>query len=584
MTTQHSSNVSNDPHGVPLSRVSATPSAGTGMRWYGPTVLLLVAMLGVMLAGPGMIRSVAHARTGAELVAVRTELDNDASLSALSNAFKQVARAVEPSVVHIEIQSRSASGARGLPPGASLEGLPDALIPPGLRDRFSGPRTSPNEPNRFSEFNDFRPVGNGSGWVYRFPGSEGSNPKPAANYVITNAHVVRDVGSTERIQVTLYDRTEAIAEIVGQPDDATDVAVLRIVEGGGELLHAARTGVEDVEQGEIVFAFGSPFGAQFSFSMSQGIVSAVGRQVGIISGDSYENFIQTDAAINPGNSGGPLVNVRGEIIGMNTAIATNNRGIGGGAASSGVGFAIPVKMATRVADRIIVDGVVRRGFLGVRISDLDEDMASTFGYEGSGVLVESAIEGGAALAAGIENGDIITAVDGEAVGNTSALRLAIANRKPGNDVTIEVFRGGETRNFDVQLGSRDGEPVVVAPTSTGPDPVGRDGLTDLAQRWGITGLQTLDDRMRRPLALPETPGVLVTSVRPGSIAAGTGGGLRPNDTVIVAVMNRSVASVEEFNEAIASFDPNRPIRLTVLRRDPSNPRDFVQSFVLMKLP
>ena len=569
---------------------NAVHPANAGFRWYGPTLLLLLAVLGVMLAGPGLIRSVAHARTDAELVTVRNELGSNPSLAQLSDAFKQVARAVEPSVVHIEIQSRSRRAAGRVRPGSPLDGLPEGLIPPQFRDRFGGPGgprgrgVEPEPAEDFGRFDDFRPVGNGSGWVYRFPGSEDGD-EPAADYILTNAHVVRDVGPTERIRVTLYDRTQVTARVVGQPDDATDVAVLELADADATLLHPAATGSSGVEQGEIVFAFGSPFGSQFSFSMSQGIVSAVGRQVGIIGNGGYENFIQTDAAINPGNSGGPLVNVRGEIVGMNTAIATNNRGgFGGGASNSGVGFAIPVEMATRIADRVIVDGVVRRGFLGVRIADLNPEMAQTFGYDGAGVLIQSVIEGGAAAAAGLRDGDILTAVDGEPVADAGALRRAIAARRPGRGVQVEVFRDGGIRSFDVRLGALDGGPVADAGEPEASGPAGPGAVSELARRYGITGLRTLDGSLPESLGLPEVQGVLVTGVRPGSVAAGPRVRLRPGETVVTAVMDRAVDSVRSFNEALDSFDPEKPIRLTVLQRDPSDPSGFVQSFVLLKTP
>ena len=559
-------------------------AAASGFRWYGPTLLLLLAVLGVMLAGPGMIRSVAHARAEAEIVAVRNGLNSNPSLAALSDAFKEVARAVEPSVVHVEIQSRSALAGRGMRSGSPLEGLPEGLLDPFGR---RGPRADPAPPtdDAYSDFDTFRTVGNGSGWIYRFAGSENGS-EPAANYILTNAHVVSEVGETERIRVTLFDRTQATAEIVGRPDTATDVAVLRVVDAAADILHPAQTGTDDVEQGEIAFAFGSPFGAQFSFSMSQGIVSAVGRQVGIIGGaNTYENFIQTDAAINPGNSGGPLTNVRGEIIGMNTAIATS-RGPGGGAANSGVGFAIPVKMATRVADRIIVDGVVRRGFLGVRISDLDRDEASTFGFDGTGVLVESVVEDGAAAAAGMERGDIITAVDGEAVTNSGELRFAIANRRPGKEASIEVFRDGDKRTFEVELGSLDGEPIASAAGDAGPGGSRDEAAeaSDLALRYGITGLRDVTDAMRQRMGLPDDEGVLVTAVRPGSVATSPGVFLRPDDTLITEVMNQPVSSVQEFNEVLQGFDPQKPIRMTVLQRDPRDPQSFLSGYVFLKLP
>ena len=576
----------------PAGRSAGRSAAATGFRWYGPTLLLLLTVLGVMLLGPGMIRSVAQARSQAELVAVRNGLQSDPSLTALSDAFKEVARAVEPSVVHVEIQSRSNMAARGRMNGEDPFGnVPDSLLPPGLRERLRPPGAGPGpaEPggDGFSQYREYTAVGNGSGWVYHFPGSEDGG-EPAADYIVTNAHVVRDVGETERIQVTLFDHTVATAEVVGTPDDKTDVAVLRLSEPDPDALHPASTGTGPVEQGEIVFAFGSPFGSQFSFSMSQGIVSAVGREVGIIGLGGYENFIQTDAAINPGNSGGPLVNVRGEIIGMNTAIATSNRGMGGGGSNSGVGFAIPVKMATRVADGIITNGAVQRGYLGVRFEPPQPGLLESFGHEGEGVLVSSVEPGGPAAAAGLRDSDIITAVDGTGIRDGSDLRLAIGARNPGEDVEVTVFRNGETKTYPVTLGSLEG--VTVA--SSGPQPNAggptRNGVSELAQRFGITGLRTIDGGAPAALRLPpDAAGVLVTGVREGSVAAGGRVSLRPNETLITAVMDTEVASVEAFNEALGGLDPQKPIRLTVLRlvrQSADDPGTFQQSFVLLKLP
>jgi serine protease Do len=323
----------------------------------------------------------------------------------------------------------------------------------------------------------------------------------------------------------------------------------------------------------MVFAFGSPF--RFDFSMSQGIVSATGRsRVGILGRDGYENFIQTDAAINPGNSGGPLVNIRGEVIGMNTAIASRDGGF------NGLGFAIPVSMVTTIADTIIKDGKVQRGFLGIEIVDVTQDWADSFGYDSTkGALVMNVLPGGAAASADIKPGDIITAVGDNEIIDVVELRAAIAAIKPGKPVDVKIFRDGEAKNVSVTLGSRND--VQLAGTPEGGDTSGdvEASKNERLLEYGLTGVETLTTERAEELGVEFQPGVLVTALRDGSVAAGN---LR-RGTLITDVFDQKVTCVTELTEAINRSDRNKPLRMKVMTWDAQNQR-WNTGFALLKLP
>ncbi|MEM7576527.1 MAG: trypsin-like peptidase domain-containing protein [Planctomycetota bacterium] len=553
-------------------------------RWYGPTLVLLVTTLAVLFLTPALIRTVSWAGTDATVQTIRNDLDTNASLTDLSDAFKQVARAIEPSVVHIEIESRQRVRRGGMnsngqfPPGFGdmFERFFDN--DPELRERFERERGRQSNPDRddFSEYNDYRPVANGSGWVYRHAGSDDN----AGNYIVTNAHVVKDVGRGDRIKVTFADRHTAYADIVGL-DESTDVAVLELGDTDSRYLHPAEVGDVAVEQGEIVFAFGSPFGARYSFSMSQGIVSAVGRRVGIIGrGSGYENFIQTDAAINPGNSGGPLVNTRAQVVGMNTAIASRT------GTNTGIGFAIPVDLAASIADRLIVDGTVRRGFLGVRISDLTEDIAATFGYDGTeGVLIEDIMPDGAAADSDLRAGDIVAEVDGQPVADSRELRFTIADLPPGQEVMLLVFRDGQTLEIGITLGDMN-QTMATAPRLGDEDDLGDMDVAgeERLMKFGITGAETFTDGMARRMRADAQTGVLVTDVRLGSVAMSRGlvGPRGGGFVLITQVGSTDVATVAELIDAVNNEPDDAPIRFTVKSWNPQE-RRYGQRFVVLAL-
>ena len=259
-------------------------------------------------------------------------------------------------------------------------------------------------------------------------------------YIITNHHVVENA---DQIEIVLDDDRSLQATIVGS-DPGTDIAVLQLADAGDLDLTEMSLGDSDVvEVGDFVLAIGNPFGLQHT--VTSGIVSALGRRG--ISRDGYEDFIQTDASINPGNSGGALVNLKGELIGINSAIFSNSGG------NIGIGFAIPVNIAKSIMSQLIEFGSVKRGLLGVSISDFNADTAEALGIDETvqGALVNEVVPGSAAESAGVEAGDIITRVDGESVSNANDLRTTIGLLRSGDKVRLDILRDGKSRKLTATL-------------------------------------------------------------------------------------------------------------------------------------
>ncbi|MGD9691996.1 MAG: S1C family serine protease [Phycisphaerales bacterium] len=365
-----------------------------------PALVVGGAVALALWGAPRVVREAMQARTGARVTLAQQRLDGEDVLERINRAVADIAESVAPSVVHIDAM---ASGRRGA---------------------FSA----------------------GAGWVY-----------DDAGHVVTNAHVIR--GADDLI-VQFWDGSSARASFVGE-DRETDIAVLR-TEAGTSVIPARRAERTTVRVGERVYAFGSPFG--FKFSMSQGIVSGVGRFArGVTGPGGYTNFLQTDAAVNPGNSGGPLVDIRGRVIGMNTAIVTGDNLDGSvetKSQSAGVGFAIPVETIESVVEQIVSKGVVLRGFLGVgglervdRESLREYELARADEFRGTGLLLRSVVEGEAADKAGVLAGDVITHVGGERVLNTWVLQSKVGSKRPGDVLRLTVWREGRTVDVDVTLGA-----------------------------------------------------------------------------------------------------------------------------------
>ena len=375
-----------------------------------------------------------------------------------------------------------------------------------------------NDP-RFDQEREFQRRGLGSGVVVSDDG-----------YILTNNHVIE---GAEEIQVSLYDGTELDAEIVGA-DPASDIAVLKVT--SDDLIAIPLGNSDELRVGEMVLAIGSPLQNQFANTVSMGIVSASGRTgVGL---NQFENYIQTDAAINPGNSGGPLINVDGELIGINTAIASRSGG------SQGIGFAIPVNMARNVMEMLISEGRVTRGYLGITLGgEVDRTMARALGMDTPrGFIVGDVVEDGPADEAGLQEGDVVVSLNGENVRNFLDFRIAIANTMPGTDVEIEIFRDGESRTLTVELGELDTEEIA--------SDMNDNQMEDLREELGFT-VEELTDNFRRQLNLDsQTTGVIVSEISEGSQAYGQG--LRRGD-VISQVAGTQVSAPQEFYASIQSL-------------------------------
>ena len=356
-------------------------------------------------------------------------------------------------------------------------------------------------------------------------------------YILTNNHVV--AGATT-VEVFTQNRRKYKAKIIGT-DKRTDIAVLKIDASG---LPAFTLGDStQLKVGDVVFAIGDPFGIGETATM--GIVSATGRALGGTV-EHYENFIQTDAAINPGNSGGALIDLRGHLIGINTAILS-----GGGGGNEGIGFAIPINMAHHVMDQIVAHGKVIRGFLGVTIQNVGPDMAQAFGLsQGGGALVADVNPGGPAAKAGLKRGDIILKLNGEDVTGSSDLSLRISEMAPGSVAHLEVFRNKHLQPVNVTLG-------------TYPDS-GQPGSAIQGAGAALQGMQVenLTSSLAQQLGLPAgSKGVVVTQVDPTS-AAGQAGIQRGD--VIEEVDHQPVENVQQYNQTVAGR-ANQPVLLLISR-------------------
>jgi serine protease Do len=540
------------------------------IRWYGPTIVLCLTLLGVLLAGPAVARKLVWAQTDASVDQSRQQLKNNQTLKNLSDSFRKVSKAVEPSVVHIKILSRQEQAQQRMP-----DDLLERFFGPRFEERFDQERPNGQGDEPMEQYNAPQVEGNGSGWVYDKQG-----------HIITNHHVV---ANADEIRVRFFDGTEREAEVVGT-DPQTDVAVLKV---DHDELHPATVADQSnpVQQGEMVFAFGSPF--RFEFSMSQGIVSAKGRQLGIIRSydedtgqvtAGYENFIQTDAAINPGNSGGPLTNIYGDVIGMNTAIASRT------GSYNGIGFAIPVNMVTDVVDQLISKGEVSRGYLGVYIDDLDKQMAETFDFGSEdGVLVVNPIDGSPAEAAGLQAGDIITHLKTKSmdqkrsVANADELRMTVASLEPGTEVALTVFRKGDTVEKTVTLG-RLSDKQASAEGGGQPSPSGEADESaqgaQILRKLGVESVATFNEQIAQQLGIDYQPGAVVRAVRPNSVADAQG---LQRGMIITQVMDQSISSAKDLVEAVEQRGSDKPIRLRVLQWNPQ--RDsFLSRFVVLTLP
>lgn len=423
----------------------------------------------------------------------------------LSGAFRAAADRALPAVVYVSVESR--------PP--TVRAVPDLPF-------FRNPRTPDVQQ---------RPVtGTGSGFVF-----------DARGYVLTNAHVVRDAIN---VTVQLHDGRVFDAEVVGA-DASTDVAVLKINPRKDEVLPIAELGDSDrLRVGDWVLALGNPLG--LDFTVTAGIVSAQGRSIGILrqsNETALEAFIQTDAAINRGNSGGPLVDLMGRVIGINTAIESPT------GFHAGYGFAIPINLARRVADDLMEYGELRRPRLGVEITDVTDVAAELYGLKDrSGVLVNSVQEGLPAARAGIQLGDVITAVDGRPVRNPSELLITVAQYRPGDKVRLTVIRDRKPREITVELGQFE---TVAA---RGPERRARQGAEELL---GFS-VAPLTAAHARELGYSGTEGVVIRDVSPRITTAN----LAPN-MVVLRINGQKVTTPRDVERIADRLEPGDPVEVVV---------------------
>jgi len=410
---------------------------------------------------------------------------------------------------------------------------------------MGGPQRGPGGPGQMPQIPDFlqkffdqlpqmprpdrSPVsGIGSGFIISADG-----------YVVSNAHVV---AGAEEITVTTADRKELSAELVGM-DKRTDLALLKVE--GSDLPHLEFGDSSGVEVGQWVLAIGNPFGLEYT--ATQGIVSGLGRS---LPRENYTPFIQTDVAVNPGSSGGPLFDLQGNVIGINSQIFSRTGGY------MGLSFAIPSDIAADVIEQLKTEGRVLRGWLGVTIQDLDQALAESFGLDGpKGALVADVMEGGPAAGAGLRQGDVILAYDGERLQRSSELPPLVGGTRPGNEVELKILRGGERRTIEVTIGEfpEEGEQLAGG------------GAPDAGPQGGRLGLviADLDPQQRKQLGI-EGGGVLVRQVEPGSAAEQAG--IKPND-VIVAFNQEQIDSSQELIELANNAPPGRSVAVLVIRKE-----------------
>lgn len=362
-------------------------------------------------------------------------------------------------------------------------------------------------------------------------------------YIVTNNHVIEDA---DQIQVKLNNGKEYNAEVVGR-DPNTDIALIKLKDAEGKLPSVVLGDSEKLKVGEWVVAIGSPFGLEHTVTV--GIVSAKGRVIG---SGPYDDFIQTDASINPGNSGGPLINMDGEVIGINTAII---------ATAQGIGFAVPINLAKGIISQLKKSGEVTRGWLGVAIQDLTDEIAEYYGVENKkGVLVTDVFKGDPADKAGIQIKDIIIEVDGKKIETSRELTRIIADIGVGEKATIKVLRKGKEKTFTVTIAKRDDQRIS--------------SKMDTKQQNYELGIEVaqLNPEIARRFNVNETEGVIVTNVDPDSNAYREG--IQVSD-IIKEINHEPIYTVDDYNREINKVEKGGVIQMFIKRMN--------SGFIVVKL-
>jgi serine protease Do len=436
--------------------------------------------------------------------------------------FTTLVEQASPAVVNISTKQKLPDRRVAAGQMPDLEGLP-----PMFREFFE--RNMPQQPRSPRGDRQREAQSLGSGFIISSDG-----------YVLTNNHVVADA---DEIIVRLSDRSELQAKLVGT-DPRTDVALLKV---DGKNLPTVKLGdSEKLKVGEWVLAIGSPFG--FDHSVTKGIVSAKGRT---LPNDTYVPFIQTDVAINPGNSGGPLFNMNGEVVGINSQIFTRSGGF------MGLSFAIPIDVAIDVSNQLKKDGKVSRGWLGVVIQEVNNDLAESFGLDKpAGALVAQVLEDGPAAKSGLQVGDVILSMNGQPIVMSADLPHLVGTLKAGAKAKLEIIRNGKRQNLDVTIGAMPDDDADIG-TGTG---TGADGSAERSSnRLGVS-VSDLTAEQKKSLELKG--GVVIKEVQDGPAAMI---GLRPGD-VISHLNNQAIASAKQFTEIAKDLPKNRSVSMRVLRQ------------------
>ena len=479
-------------------------------RWVA-TVVVLAAFAGGALLSQGFRDWAGHAVFGAsrEPIAIAQNA-LPVSLGNFANGFSAVIKPALPAVVNIRTSKIVKPQANQMSP---------MFNDPMFRQFFGDQFGQGGKPHAERE------QALGSGVIITSDGT-----------ILTNNHVID--GATD-IKVQLSDKRDFTAKLVGA-DPKSDLAVLKIE--GKDLPTLPLGDSSQLNVGDLIFAIGDPFGVGETATM--GIVSATGRgRLGI---EEYENFIQTDAAINPGNSGGAMIDIHGNLVGINTAILSH----GGSGGNEGVGFAIPMSMAKPVMDQILAHGKVVRGYLGVHIQDFSPELAKSFNFNQSGgVLIGDVTPNTPAASAGLKKGDVIVKLNGQAVNDNNDLRNTISQMAPGTTVKLDIWREGRTQDYNVTLG----ELPAAKAAAEGSDETGTSEIQGIE-------VQDVTPEILQQLNLPTgTHGVVVTAVDPTSPAAGAG--LSRGD-VIQEINHKSVATSAQYKQLMSGTN-GQPILLLV---------------------
>jgi serine protease Do len=467
-------------------------------------IAALFALVGIIV-GLGISTSLnIHSTAHSEEPAISREAIE--TLSKTGAAMAEVVAAVKPAVVNI-------SSTRTI----KSQGMPHPFLNDPLLKKFFG-----DEYGGLEKPKEFKQASLGSGVIADRDG-----------YILTNNHVVKDA---DDIKIRLSDKREFKGKVIGT-DPKTDLAIIKIE---AHNLPVMKMGDSDkMRVGETVIAIGNPFG--LNQTVTSGIVSAVGRaNVGIA---DYEDFIQTDAAINPGNSGGALVNVRGELIGINTAIFSTSGGY------QGIGFAVPSNMAKAVMDSLIKSGKVVRGWLGVSIQPVTPDLAKQFGLkEEKGALVGDVIEEGPAEKSGIQRGDVIVAYDGKEVTDPTGLRNMVAGTPPDKQVEIKVLRAGTPKTMNVVITELPSNLLKTAKEF--------DNLLKGIQ------VQEITPEIKKKLNIPKhATGVIVSGIEEGSAA----GGILAQGDILIEINKKKIASLKDYEAAASKIKSGEDILLLIFR-------------------